>query len=74
MAFKRAILQDEANIGTLIHEIRKKQGMTLRELSAKSGATESAISRYESGQRVPTTRTFFSILDALGAELYILHN
>ncbi|MEO0271344.1 MAG: helix-turn-helix domain-containing protein [candidate division WOR-3 bacterium] len=56
----------EKEIGEKIRKIRKSEGLTLKELSLRSGLTKSALSQIERGKITPSISTFKSILDALG--------
>ena len=55
--------------------IRKSKHLTQKELSVKSGLSESCISNIESGeQSSPTLRSLIKYATALGAEIYINPN
>ena len=52
--------------------IRKSKHLTQKDLSEKSGLSESCISNIESGeQSSPTLRSFMKYATALGVEIYI---
>lgn len=53
-------------IGQMIHDARKKEGMTQSQLAEKVGATKSYISRIEKGLIEPGVALFFRIMEALG--------
>lgn len=53
-------------IGEAIHQMRKRQGLTLDFLAEKSGVHQTTLSRYERGQREPRLKAVQSIADALG--------
>lgn len=58
-----------------IREIRKKCGLTQKELADRIGASESAISMYESGKRQPDYETLLRISDYFGVSVdYLLGN
>lgn len=68
-----AIITDtQQNAGAVVKELRREQGLTLRELSARSGVSESGISRWENGERVPNVDAYIRIIKALDAEVVIL--
>lgn len=68
-----AIITDtQQNAGAVVRELRREQGLTLRELSARSGVSESGISRWENGERVPNVDAYIRIIEALDAEVVIL--
>ena len=61
------------NIGARILPLMKKKGMTQRELANQIGVTETSISRYISGQRVPKSNIVVYMADALNTTTdYIL--
>lgn len=46
-----------------IRKIRAKAGMSQQQFALTIGVTQSAVSLYESGGRLPTLRTVYKILD-----------
>jgi len=61
------------NIGARILPLMKKKGMAQRELANMIGVTETSISRYISGQRVPKANIVVYMADALNTTTdYIL--
>lgn len=70
----RAKYMGDGKPGNVIKEIRKSKGMTMKQVSNISGVSESAISRYENDSRTPTIGVYLRILEALGADLYIMHD
>jgi transcriptional regulator with XRE-family HTH domain len=64
----------ETDIATLMKQIRKDKGLTQQDLADRSGLTISAISRYESGSRVPQYDSLVKIIKALEAEIIISNN
>lgn len=60
--------------GAIIHEIRKAKGLTIKQVATLSGVTESAISKYENDKRTPSMEIYSRILDALNADIYIMHD
>lgn len=61
------------NIGPRILTLLEKKGMTQRELANEIGVTETSISRYISGQRVPKAHIIVYMADALNTTTdYIL--
>ncbi len=57
------------DVGRRIKSIRKRKGLTLQELSAKSGMSATAISAIERNVSSPTVSTLVSISRALGESL-----
>lgn len=56
-----------------IREIRKKCGLTMKELGDRVGVSESAISQYETGKRQPDYETLLKIADYFGVSVdYLL--
>lgn len=62
----------DKSVGESIRDLRTAKGLTIRELSKLSGISTAAISRWESGQRIPTVKSYNSLMAALGAELYVM--
>ena len=60
----------DTNIGETLKELRQFRGLTIRELSARTKLSESVISKYERGKRVPTLSSFVALIRALDAELF----
>ncbi len=54
------------NLGQLIKQQRTIQGLTLEELSAKSGDSSSHLGRIERGERFPSARILRRIAKPLG--------
>ena len=48
-----------------MYVLLKEKGMTQRELATKVGATESAVSKYLSGERIPRAEILANIATAL---------
>ena len=56
-----------------IREIRKRCGLTQKELAEGIGSSESAISQYENGKRQPDYETLLKISDYFGVSVdYLL--
>ncbi len=51
--------------------LRKRRGLTQRQLSTKSGVQQAEISRIEGGRANPTVSTLSALASALGGELGI---
>ena len=60
----------DTNIGETLKELRQFRGLTIRELSARTKLSESVISKYERGKRVPTLSSFAALIRALDAEIF----
>lgn len=52
-------------IGKMIHELRKKQDMTQRELAEKIGVTPAAVGNYEQGISFPREEILYRLFSAL---------
>lgn len=59
-------------IGKVIHEARKKEGMTQSELAERVGTNKSYISRIEKGVIEPGVGMFYRIIEALGLKVEIV--
>ena len=53
------------NFGERLGEVLAMRGMTQRELAARTGVTEAAITRYRKGERDPTAKILKRMADAL---------
>ena len=60
------------SIGNLIKESRQAKGLRLSDVARRSGLTESAISRYEKGNRVPNYESLMKIMDALDIDIVLI--
>ena len=59
------------NIGIFIRARRKEMGLTLKQAASKAGLTESALSKYETGARVPHYDSLTRIMKALDVNLIL---
>jgi transcriptional regulator with XRE-family HTH domain len=59
----------KAETAQKLRELRLRSGLTLRDLSAKSGIAPSYLSNLERGANSPTLATLHKILTAMGADL-----
>ncbi len=57
------------NIGSLIKQIREAKGLSLRDLSEKSGLSPSFLGQIERGDTSPSMRSMKVLTDALGIRL-----
>jgi len=63
------------NFGELIREIRKKKGLTMREVSQAIGVSESLISQIETNKISPAIDTLLAITEILNIDIeYIFRN
>jgi transcriptional regulator with XRE-family HTH domain len=67
--------QEAARLETLIAEelsrARQRAGLSQRELARQAGLTQAAISRLESGSRLPRLETLLALAEASGHVLEI---
>jgi transcriptional regulator with XRE-family HTH domain len=56
------------DVGALVREVRRRAGLTQRDLAAMLGTTQSAVSTWERGHDVPRVDTLARILAACGFE------
>ncbi|MDR2859471.1 MAG: helix-turn-helix domain-containing protein [Mediterranea sp.] len=59
-------------MGQVIHDARKKEKVTQKELAERIGASKSYISRIEKGAIEPSVSTFYRIVNALGLRIDIV--
>lgn len=67
---KRATIGSGANYGESIKARRKALGLSIKEVSERTGISSVTISRWENGKRIPTVKAYDKIMTALGVELY----
>lgn len=56
----------EQRIADTLRETRLRAGLSLRELARRAGTSHATLLAYERATKVPTTTTFFRILEAAG--------
>lgn len=59
-------------IGESIKDLRIARGLSIKDLADQAGVTPAAVSRWESGKRVPTVENYNKLITALGAELTVV--
>jgi HTH-type transcriptional regulator / antitoxin HipB len=64
-------LVTETNLGYLLKDARKSQGLTQSEAARAVGLDQTAISRIETGRHVLRLDTLFKLLAALDYELLL---
>jgi transcriptional regulator with XRE-family HTH domain len=62
------------NFGEMIKTQRLERGLSIRKVSDLTGISAAALSRWESGKRVPSIESFNKVMTALGAELLVIGN
>lgn len=62
------------NFGEMIKAQRLEKGLSIRKVSDLTGISAAALSRWESGKRVPSIESFNKVMTALGAELLVIGN
>lgn len=55
--------------GALLRTVRRRHGLTQRQLADRARTSQAAISRIERGTVSPTVETLTSLLDLMGEEL-----
>ena len=60
------------NFGEMIKTQRLEKGLSLRKVSDLTGISAAALSRWESGKRIPSVESFNKVMTALGAELLVV--
>lgn len=71
---KRIAYTGDYNFGEMIKTQRLEKGLSIRKVSALTGISAAALSRWESGKRVPSIESFNKVMTALGAELLVIGN
>jgi ribosome-binding protein aMBF1 (putative translation factor) len=66
-----AAMEAQFKLAAEVILLRRKRGLTQRQLSARSGIQQSEISRIEGGRGNPTVSTLSALANALGGELAI---
>jgi hypothetical protein len=59
------------NPGELLHQVRRRRGLTQAELARRAGTSQPVVSAYEHGRRDPTFHTLERLIDAAGERLQI---
>ena len=60
------------NFGEMIKTQRLERGLSLRKVADLTGISSAALSRWESGKRIPSVESFNKVMTALGAELLVV--
>ncbi len=60
---------DVKAVGNRLRKLRKKLGLSMRELAARADVAASFVSRIEAGKASPTIMTLQKLLEALGVEV-----
>lgn len=71
---KRIAYTGDYNFGEMIKTQRLEKGLSIRKVSDLTGISAAALSRWESGKRVPSIESFNKVMTALGAELLVIGN
>ena len=58
----------EKNVGLAIHELRTKKGLAQHEFGQKIGVSDSAVSCWESGKRIPRKKEIEKICKTFGVD------
>lgn len=66
------ITDRKLSANALIRKLRNEKGLTLRQLAKRAGVSESCLSRWESGDRVPNIDAYIRTIEALDAEVVII--
>ena len=69
---KRIAYTGDYNFGEMIKKQRLERGLSIRKVSDLTGISAAALSRWESGKRVPSIESFNKVMTALGAELLVV--
>jgi len=63
---KQPSSRTEQRIADTLRDTRLRAGLSLRELGRRAGTSHATLLAYERATKVPTTTTFFRILEAAG--------
>jgi len=66
------MLNTQQKISATLREARQKAGMSLRQLAERACTSHATILAYEHGKKVPSTATYFRVLEACGNAVDIL--
>ena len=69
---KKIAYSGDYNFGEMIKTQRLERGLSIRKVSDLTGISSAALSRWESGKRVPSIESFNKVMTALGAELLVV--
>ncbi len=71
---RQIIVDDNVKLdaGNVIKSLRTDQDITLRQLAKDAGVSESGLSRWENGNRIPNIDTFIRVLKALDADIVVI--
>ena len=69
---KKLTYSGDYNFGEMIKAQRLERGLSLRKVSDLTGISSAALSRWESGKRIPSVESFNKVMTALGAELLVI--
>ena len=58
--------------GESISDLSTSRGLSIRELATETWLSSAAISRWESGKRIPSVESFNKLMAALNAELTVV--
>ena len=62
---------EKKTIGKFISALRRAKGLTQRELSERTGITQSDLSKLENGSANPSTKTLQRLAEGMGMRLKI---
>ena len=69
---KKVAYCGEFKFGEMIRSQRMARDLSINGLANLTGFSGAAISRWESGKRIPSIESFNKVMAALGAELYVI--
>jgi HTH-type transcriptional regulator/antitoxin HipB len=68
---RKQLADVQKEIGRMIRDARKAEGLTQKDLAARSNILQSNLSRLENGKSVPSLRTFYRLATALNKEVEV---
>jgi transcriptional regulator with XRE-family HTH domain len=64
---------DKKDIGRRVQTLRKRRGLTMRELAGRTGLSQGQVSRLENGRQGFRSATLMRVAEALGVRPYHLY-
>lgn len=63
------VMKSVADLGLMVYGIRKRSGLSQRELAGRLGVSQRYLSELETGKPKVLNEQFFSVMEKLGIEL-----
>ncbi len=66
------MLNTRQKISISLQEARHQAGLSLRQLAERAGTSHATLIAYEKGKKIPSTATYFRVLEACGNSVEII--